>query len=150
MSVRSDLDTAVRQLADARTAEQSKNDQIAKQQELLGVVDDPDVRFVRLSDTNEPAKPGVDVAWNPKQLRGMLYARGLPHAAAGKAYELWLIAEGAPVPAVVFNTDSHGNAAVEIGKLPPSLPKVFAITVEPEAGSQAPTSKPILAGNYGA
>lgn len=151
VAARSDLDAAVRQLADARDAERVKDERLAKQDRLLGVVNDPDVRLVRLSATDEPPKPGVDVAWNPREQRGVLTARGLPKAGDGKTYELWLIANGAPVPAVVFDTDARGNAVVEIDRLSPDgPPKVFAVTVEPAGGSPAPTTKPILAASYGA
>ena len=62
-----------------------------------------------------------------------------------KAYELWLIpTNGAPIPAGVFKPDARGSATVVNPPLPTGVEaKAFAITIEPEAGSTAPTM-PIL------
>lgn len=62
-----------------------------------------------------------------------------------KAYELWLIpTNGAPIPAGIFKPDAHGSATVINPPLPAGVEaKAFAITVEPESGSSAPTM-PIL------
>ena len=142
------LDVSVRQLADAREKDRQQQQRIEKQDQLLGIVNDPEVRFTRLSASGAP-EPGIDVLWQPTQKRGLLYARGLPKVEPNKSYELWLIAGAAPVPAVVFNTDAAGNAVVEIDQIPDAAtPKVFAITVEPAGGSKAPTTKPVFVGNY--
>jgi len=54
---------------------------------------------------------------------------------------------GSPIPAGVFKPDSHGSATVVNPPLPPGVEaKAFAITVEPEAGSAAPTSAIIMLG----
>jgi len=65
-----------------------------------------------------------------------------------KAYELWLIpTSGAPIPAGVFKPDAHGSAAVVEPPLPPGVQaKAFAITVEPEGGSSAPTLPVVMVG----
>jgi anti-sigma-K factor RskA len=65
-----------------------------------------------------------------------------------KAYELWLIpANGAPIPAGVFKPDAHGSATVINPPLPPGVQaKAFAITVEPESGSSAPTMPIVMIG----
>jgi anti-sigma-K factor RskA len=67
---------------------------------------------------------------------------------ATKAYELWLIPEtGAPIPAGVFKPDAHGSATIVNPPLPRGVEaKAFAITIEPEAGSAAPTTQPIIVG----
>ncbi len=76
-------------------------------------------------------------------------ATNLPALPPGKAYELWLIpVSGAPVPAGVFKPDVHGSATVLNPPLPPRAEaKAFAITMEPEQGSPAPTSQPIMLGS---
>jgi anti-sigma-K factor RskA len=64
---------------------------------------------------------------------------------AQKAYELWLIPmKGAPIPAGMFKPDARGTAMVMNPPLPVGVEaKAFAITIEPEQGSAAPTS-PIM------
>jgi anti-sigma-K factor RskA len=75
-------------------------------------------------------------------------ASNMPQLPAQKTYELWLIpTSGAPIPAGLFKPDEHGNATVVKPPLPTGVEaKAFAITVEPEAGSPAPTSTPIMVG----
>lgn len=75
-------------------------------------------------------------------------ASNLQPAPAQKAYELWLIPmKGAPIPAGMFKPDSHGMAMVMNPPLPSGVEaKAFAITIEPEQGSSAPTQAPIMIG----
>jgi anti-sigma-K factor RskA len=74
-------------------------------------------------------------------------ATGLTLAPAGYVYELWIIAKAAPVPAGIFQVDAQGRA---VFRLPPGLQyadvKTFAVTREPEGGTQAPTGPMVLAG----
>ena len=75
-------------------------------------------------------------------------ANNLAPLPSKKAYELWLIPKtGSPIPAGVFKPDAHGSATVVNPPLPQGVEaKAFAITVEPETGSPAPTSTPIMLG----
>jgi anti-sigma-K factor RskA len=75
-------------------------------------------------------------------------ANNLQPVPAQKAYELWLIpTQGAPIPAGVFRPDSRGTAMVMNPMLPAGVEaKAFAITIEPEQGSSAPTSEIIMMG----
>jgi anti-sigma-K factor RskA len=75
-------------------------------------------------------------------------ASNMPVLPPQKTYELWLIpATGAPIPAGLFKPNQHGSAAVVRPPVPPGTEaKTFAITIEPEAGSSAPTSTPIMVG----
>jgi len=68
-----------------------------------------------------------------------------------KVYELWLIpTSGSPMPAGVFQPDSHGTATIVNPPLPAGVEaKAFAITIEPAGGSPAPTSQPIMLGAAG-
>lgn len=75
-------------------------------------------------------------------------ATNLQPVPAQKAYELWLIPmKGAPIPAGMFKPDSHGMAMVMNPPLPAGVEaKAFAITIEPEQGSSAPTSNILMMG----
>ncbi len=59
---------------------------------------------------------------------------------AGKAYQLWFLAGGKPLPGKVFSTDASGAGALT-DQLPAEALKaaIFAITLEPESGVQSPT-----------
>jgi anti-sigma-K factor RskA len=76
----------------------------------------------------------------------------MPPIPLNKAYELWLIpANGsAPIPAGLFKPNAQGTAAILKPPLPTGVEaKTFAVTIEPEAGSSAPTSQPTLVGTRG-
>ncbi|HEX6487718.1 MAG TPA: anti-sigma factor [Candidatus Dormibacteraeota bacterium] len=74
--------------------------------------------------------------------------RGLPAAAEGKVYELWLIPSGAnPIASGVFVPDADGSKVLV---LPRDLAgvAVMAVTVEPGPdGSTQPTQQPELSGS---
>ena len=85
-----------------------------------------------------------------KNGRAILMAKGLPPPPAGKAYQLWFIAGGKPMPGKVFTTDASGAGTLK-DQIPPQARNaaVFAITLEPEDGVQSPTgqiylSQPLL------
>ena len=75
-------------------------------------------------------------------------ASNLQPVPAQKVYELWLIpVKGAPIPAGMFKPDSHGMAMVMNPPLPSGVEaKAFAITIEPEQGSSAPTAPIVMMG----
>jgi hypothetical protein len=79
----------------------------------------------------------------------MLTAADLPPAPAGKAYQLWFIAEGKPpMPGSVFQPDARGHAEMH-ENIPPEgrTAAVFAVTLEPEGGTSAPTGEMYLKGS---
>jgi anti-sigma factor RsiW len=87
-----------------------------------------------------------------RQRGGLIFmASNLRPVAANKAYELWLVpTAGAPIPAGVFKPDSRGRAIVINPPLPAGVEaKAFAITVEPQQGSPAPTTPIIMIGTGG-
>jgi anti-sigma-K factor RskA len=111
----------------------------AQQREAMEIVTAPGARMAELAGTKEmPGAHGM-VAFD-KNGRAILMAKGLPRPPAGKAYQLWFIAGGKPMPGKVFMTDESG-----MGSLTDHMPKeamdsaVFAITLEPSGGVPAPT-----------
>lgn len=84
------------------------------------------------------------IFWDKQQNR-WLVAVDLPTPPEGKGYQLWFVTPDAKISAGMIKTDEtgHGFNVVEI---PPTIgPVAFAaITVEPETGSEQPTS-PIYA-----
>ncbi len=75
--------------------------------------------------------------------RAVLVAEGLPPAPAGKVYEAWVLHDGVPVPAGLFEPREGGATAATVeGTLEGA--EAVAVTVEPEGGSPMPTSDPVL------
>ena len=75
-----------------------------------------------------------------------MFVANLPAAPPGKAYEMWTIGDAAPRPAGLFQVDASGRAAHRIDAVEGGKPvKVFAVTLEIEAGVQSPQGPMVLA-----
>jgi anti-sigma-K factor RskA len=68
-------------------------------------------------------------------------ASNLAELPANKAYELWLLpANGKPMPAGTFKTDWRGHGMMLHYMQTAGIDaKAFAVTIEPETGSDTPT-----------
>ncbi|HVA28624.1 MAG TPA: anti-sigma factor [Candidatus Baltobacteraceae bacterium] len=65
-----------------------------------------------------------------------------PH---GKVYQAWTLPKGAKAmaPSVTFVPNSHGVAVIALG-VDARITDAVAVSIEPEGGSKAPTTKPLL------
>jgi anti-sigma-K factor RskA len=117
-----------------------------RQEDLLGrLLRDPATRVVPLAGLE--VSPGAQgrIVWHERQ-GGVLFATNLPPVPRDKAYELWIITEGQPLPAGVFNVDVGGHGRLTVAPLPEGLQADrFAVTLEPSAGVAAPTGPMYLA-----
>lgn len=111
--------------------------------QALSFLDDPATLPVSFGK-GQPLPPHGNVFVHSK-LGVLLIAANLPPAQSGKTYEMWVIPKGgAPRPAGLFQ--SQGGTALHIlsGPLDMASLGAVAVTLEPEAGSAAPTSTPII------
>ena len=74
--------------------------------------------------------------------RAVLVASELPPAPEGQVYETWIIRDGMPEPAGLFEPRDGEAAAPVEGSMKDA--EAVAVTMEPEGGSPMPTSDPIL------
>jgi anti-sigma-K factor RskA len=76
-----------------------------------------------------------------------LSVSGMPAPPAGKVYQVWLKPPGqAPKPTrALFRVDAHGDADVRIQDSRLKGIEQVLVTPEPDGGSQAPTSDPVIA-----
>lgn len=74
-----------------------------------------------------------------------LEVRGLPAAGSGREYQVWLrTGEQAPKPTkVLFDVDDRGRAEATIEGDLSDVDDVL-VTAEPDGGSPAPTSDPVI------
>ena len=72
----------------------------------------------------------------------VLVAVNLGEAPQGRDYQLWLMKDGVPTPAVTFDADDSVVVVESNGDL--SSFDGAAITVEPDGGSRQPTTEPVL------
>jgi anti-sigma-K factor RskA len=128
-----------------------QDQQLREAKQLLATLTSPDAVHFTLVAGNIPPQPQGKAIYVRSSGTLVFLGSNLPAIPPQKAYELWLIpTNGAPIPAGLFKPDARGAAAVIHPPLPIGVEaKTFAITIEPEAGSSAPTSQPVMVGSGG-
>jgi len=137
------LSSTVAELSGMVERERVSGDEARRVAEVLHA---PDATPYEILPVSMKTKMPAGKAIYSRDRSGLVFvASNLQPVPAQKAYELWLIPmKGAPIPAGMFKPDAHGMAMVMNPPLPAGVEaKAFAITVEPEQGSAAPTS-PIM------
>jgi len=137
-----------RQLADLRDRSDAQQAQLQRAQEVVATLTATDAMRVTLVAAKTLPQPQGKAIYVRDRGSLIFIASNFGPLPADRAYELWLIpSKGNPIPAGVFKPDARGSATVVNPPLPPGVEaKAFAITVEPEAGSAAPTSPVIMLG----
>jgi Anti-sigma-K factor rskA len=130
------------ELADARkTIVQISGDR-ERMMQALSFLNQPETQQVGFGK-DKPARGNIFV--NPS--RGvLLIASNLPPLMPGRIFEMWVIPKGgAPKPAGLFLATDWGTAFHMLsGPQDLSSGDAIAVTVEPEAGSAAPTTTPLF------
>jgi hypothetical protein len=131
------------ELADARRdaiQARAERDRLFQAFEILN---QPETKRVNFGE-GQPQPPRGNIFVHSK-LGVLLIASNLPALPAGRTYEMWVIpaATSAPRPAGLFQPGAQGSA---INILPGPIDSLYAVavSVEPEAGSPAPTTTPII------
>jgi anti-sigma-K factor RskA len=126
----------------------AKEAQLEEVREIVATLTAKDAQRVTLVAAKTPPQPQGKAIYVRDRGHLIFIASDLPQLPPARAYELWLIPKaGSPLPAGVFKPDAHGSATIVNPPLPAGTEaKAFAITVEPEGGSTAPTSTPIMLG----
>lgn len=120
-------------------SEQAKRE-VQEQRETLSILSGPGARMTALAGTPKAPAARAMLAYDQTG-RAVLMAKDLPPAPAGKAYQLWFIAGGQPLPGKVFQTDGSGGGMLKDQIPDHALNAVFAITLEPESGVEKPTGE---------
>jgi anti-sigma-K factor RskA len=129
------------ELAAVNTRLQEMERQLEKEREISVAFAAPNARVAQLDGTEAAPMATAKFAVNRNDGKAMLVAYNLPVSPPDKEYQLWYIADGKPLPGGVFKTDAKGHGELrEVAPLEGRTATVFAITLEPVGGGQAPTS----------
>ena len=144
-------DELQKRIVNLQSSTASQQQQLIEARQLIETLTSPDAeRYVLVASKTAPPPEGraIYVASNGTLV---FLASHMPALPAEKIYELWLIpTTGNPIPAGLFRPNAQGSAAVVRPPLPAGVQaKTFAITVEPQQGSAAPTTQPIMVGSPG-
>ena len=113
---------------------------LAQSNEFVQLATTPGAKVSKLQGIDLGSGATASLAYD-KTGHAMLIADKLPSVPPGKAYQLWfIVGKNPPMPGKTFSPDDAGK-----GMLKDQMPKeamdsaIFAITVEPQGGVDAPT-----------
>jgi anti-sigma-K factor RskA len=135
-------------VAALQTNSQKQQQQLQQAKDVLGTLTASNASRFTLVAAKAPPQPQGKAIYVRDCSRLIFMANNMPALPPHKAYELWLIPmSGAPIPAGMFRPDAHGSAMVMNPPLPQGVEaKTFAVTIEPEGGSSAPSTQPLMVG----
>jgi len=136
------------QVADLQRKAVKQQGELERAREIVQTLTATDAMRVTLVAANTTPQPQGKAIYARDRGSLIFMASNLPAPPPQKAYELWMVPmNGAPIPAGMFRPDARGSVTLINPPLPAGLQaKAFAITVEPEAGSAAPTMPIIMTG----
>lgn len=137
------------QLSTQSLALDSTRQRLAQRESTLQTLTDGgnDLVLVRLAP-NTQTGPALQVYWNPRSGKAVIHASGLAPIADDRAYCLWMIRDGKPVPLTLFRPGSDGSQLLHDITVATGTTGVaaFAVTEEAATGSPVPTMTPFLVG----
>ncbi len=120
---------------------------VAAQESTLSNLLMPGVELFQLTASGDP-DPRIQLFWDRTRSRAVVNAIRLRPLEPGKAYQLWFIKDGKPVPSVTFKPGPTGDARIGALEVPSGGDiSAAAVTIEPEAGSQQPTMPIVMVGS---
>ena len=108
-------------------------------------------RVVQLSGTAKAPQARGTLIFDKSAGKITVTVSDLPPPTAGKAYQLWFIVKGHPIPGSVFVTGQEGRAMIH-GQIPVRArnASAFAITLEESNGANKPSEDKYLLGSISA
>lgn len=121
---------------------------LREKEELLSILGASEVEIVQLRGMEANPDGYGKVIWNENQ-QLLLQASNLPAVSQGREYQLWVLTADNPISAGVFAVNEETNNFFQFDLTEDVLQSAngFAVTMEPEGGSQQPTGDMYLMGN---
>jgi anti-sigma-K factor RskA len=133
------LRSAQGELRDLRDLLADTQGRLAAREATLNAIFEPGVQMYQLTATGDP-EPGIQLFYDRQRERAIIHGFRLRAVPEGRAYQLWFIRDGKPVPSVTFRPEADGHARVEQIPVPTGGDvSAAAVTIEPESGSTQPT-----------
>jgi hypothetical protein len=107
-----------------------------------------DTRVAELTGTGKAPQARAHLVFDKNAGEFTVAVSDLPSPPAGKAYQLWYVVKGHPIPGNVFVTGTEGRAMIH-GQVPVQArsASTFAITLESSNGANKPTGDKYLLGS---
>ena len=107
------------------------------------VTAEPDARVVALAGTDQAPQAHARLVYNSRTGIVTVSVSNLPTPPVGKAYQLWYMIKGRPLPGAVFTTGPGGRAMIPAEARNATA---FAVTLENQNGANKPTGAKYLLG----
>lgn len=115
--------------------------------ELQLLLLDPESAVFAVGGTPDAPAASARLIASPRLNRAVLVANGLAAPGPGRAYQVWFLRDGKPIPNVTFAVDRQGRGISVVRVAAPfSSYDTVAVTPEPAGGSSSPTGPIVLAG----
>jgi anti-sigma-K factor RskA len=111
------------------------------QGQVASLQDSQQSRMVALAGTGAAQRAEAEVILL-KDHKAVLMAEDMPRVPENKTYQIWVIEDDVPQPSGLFEAD--GDTVAAVVEKPLDEDDVIAITIEPNGGSQQPTTDPML------
>jgi anti-sigma-K factor RskA len=111
------------------------------QGQVASLQESQETRMVALAGTGAAQQAQVEVILIKDQ-KAVLTAEDMPSVPKNKTYQIWVIEGDVPQPSGLFKPD--GGTVAAVVEKPLDEDDVIAITIEPDGGSQQPTTDPVL------
>ncbi|MGI8655352.1 MAG: anti-sigma factor domain-containing protein [Pyrinomonadaceae bacterium] len=144
---------------DKKTVERKANAPAANRRPQIAeppVTSEPDAsaaatRIVQLAGTEKAPQAHARMVFDKSTGNMTVTVSDLPPPAAGRAYQLWFIVKGHPIPGSVFVTGQEGRAMLR-GQIPAGArdATAFAVTLEKSNGANKPSGAKYLLGSINA
>ncbi len=112
-----------------------------EQGEVLALVTSPNSLKIQLQGTELDESAGALVFYNDESGKAIFFGQGLPDKVDELSFQLWAIIDGVPVDLGLVEQDDSGKIiSISLsGEV-----QAFAITIEPQGGSEEPTLSQML------
>jgi anti-sigma-K factor RskA len=111
------------------------------QGQVASLQESQETRMVALAGTGAARQAQVEVILI-KDHKAVLTAEDMTSVPESKTYQIWVIEGDVPQPSGLFKPD--GGTVAAVVEKPLDEDDVIAITIEPDGGSQQPTTDPML------
>ena len=149
-ALQENLDAANQEAMLSQEASIAAREQMDAVRAQMAILSAPDIETLHLE--GQSAAPDASARWITSSTAGTLFsAAGLPPPPPGRSYQLWFVANDAPISGGMLTVDDAGRIAASVappiqdgtGEIPPVA---MAVTLEPEEGVEAPTGEVYLLG----
>ena len=120
-------------LAEKSVMAENNNASVAKYEQQLATVTNPNVKIVSLKGQANAPQAKVTVYWSKEKQATLAVIQNLPTAPEGKQYQLWALLDGKPIDAGMLDSLDTPQRMKDIANA-----QAFAITLEVKGGSPTP------------